>query len=193
MVFKPSVAVYDACVLYPFHLRNILVQFAADGLVDAHWSEEIHEEWIRNLAANVSTASVERLRLTRDKMNQALPAATVADYQPHPHISSINLPDPNDRHVVAAGIAAGASMIVTWNLRDFPAAELKRLGMKRLTPDTFLTGIAKERLDAVVSATANARRNLRRSSMPVTEFLQALEHQKLVRFVAEIAERSSEL
>lgn len=84
-------------------------------------------------------------------------------------------------------------MIATWNLRDFPATELKKHRMRRLTPDTFLTGIAKERLGAVVSATANARRNLRRSSMPVTEFLQALEHQKLVRFVAEIAGRSSEL
>jgi hypothetical protein len=124
-------------------------------------------------------------------MNQALPSATGTDYQLH--ISSINLPDPDDRHVVAAGIAAGASMIATWNLRDFPATELKKHRMRRLTPDTFLTGIAKERLGAVVSATANARRNLRRSSMPVTEFLQALEHQKLVRFVAEIAGRSSEL
>jgi predicted nucleic acid-binding protein len=191
MVFKPSVAVYDACVLYPFHLRNLLVQFAADGLVEARWSEEIHDEWIRNLATDAATVSVERLHLTRDKMNRALPTATVADYQSH--IRSIDLPDPDDRHIVAADVAAGASVIVTWNLRDFPVAILRKFGMKRLTPDAFLTNIAKARLEATITATANARRNLRRSRMSVAEFLQALERQKLVRFAGQIAGRSSEL
>lgn len=43
-------------------------------------------------------------------------------------IPIVNLPDPNDRHVVAAGITAGASIILTWNLRHFPAKELKKFG-----------------------------------------------------------------
>ena len=44
MAFEPLVAVYDACVLYPFHLRNLLVQCAVDRLVEARWTNEIHEE-----------------------------------------------------------------------------------------------------------------------------------------------------
>lgn len=52
MAFKSAVAIYDACILYPFHLRNVVVQAAVDGLVGAHWTEAIHDEWIRNLLAN---------------------------------------------------------------------------------------------------------------------------------------------
>ena len=50
MAFEPSVAVFDACVLYPFHLRNVVVQAAVDRLVEARWTDEIHEEWMRKLA-----------------------------------------------------------------------------------------------------------------------------------------------
>ena len=72
MTYKPPVAIYDACVLYPFHLRNLLIQCAADRLVDAHWTADIHDEWIRNLAANTPSLSVERLYKTRDLMEAAL-------------------------------------------------------------------------------------------------------------------------
>src|SRR5215470_6750134 len=44
--FEPAIAVFDACILYPFHLRNIVVQAAVDRLIHARWTDEIHEEWI---------------------------------------------------------------------------------------------------------------------------------------------------
>jgi hypothetical protein len=50
MEFEPAVAVFDACILYPFHLRNIIVQAATDDLIAARWTDEIHDEWTRNLA-----------------------------------------------------------------------------------------------------------------------------------------------
>lgn len=50
MAFEPAVAVFDACILYPFHLRNIIVQVAVDRLVEGRWTDTIHDEWIRNLA-----------------------------------------------------------------------------------------------------------------------------------------------
>lgn len=68
-------------------------------------------------------------------MNDALPEATVSGDEDH--IATVNLPDPDDRHVVAAGIAAGASIILTWNVRDFPAKELKKFDLRKLGPDTF--------------------------------------------------------
>lgn len=182
MGYKPPVAVYDACVLYPFHLRNLLIQCAVDRLVEARWTDEIHDEWIRNLSANTPGLSVERLTTTRDLMNLVLPKATVTGYAAH--IPEINLPDPNDRHVVAAGVEADASVIVTWNLRDFPASELRKHGLRRQTPDAFLLDIHDAAPEVAVAATANARRNLRISSISAADFLQALERQKLKRFVA---------
>ena len=53
MVLEPSVVIFDACILYPFHLRNIVVQIAVDHLVDARCTDEIHDEWIRNLVARM--------------------------------------------------------------------------------------------------------------------------------------------
>lgn len=75
-------------------------------------------------------------------MNKTLPRATVSGYTNH--IPVVNLPDPNDRHVVAAGIAAGASVIVTWNLRHFSTKELKKFGLLKENPDAFLSSIYDE-------------------------------------------------
>jgi predicted nucleic acid-binding protein len=124
MAFEPPVAVYDACVLYPFHLRNLLVQCAFDGLVKACWTDAIHDEWIRSLSANHPALPISLLVAARDLMKTALPKATVTGFETI--ISAITLPDPDDRHVVAAAVTARASVIVTWNVRDFPAAELHK-------------------------------------------------------------------
>jgi hypothetical protein len=75
--FKPTIAVFDACILYPFHLRNVVVQPAVDRLVEGRWTDEIHDEWMRNLAARAPAIPAERLRNTRRLMNEALPAAMV--------------------------------------------------------------------------------------------------------------------
>lgn len=139
MAYRPPVAVYDACVLYPFHTRNLLIQCAVDRLADVRWTDAIHDEWMRNLAANTPGLSMDRLRRTRDLMKAAVPTADVQEYARHLH--GITLPDPDDRHVVAAGIAGGALVVVTWNIRDFPAAELARHGMRREMPDQFLLGL----------------------------------------------------
>lgn len=129
MASKPPVAVYDACVLYPFHLRNVLVQCAFDGLVEARWSDDIHDEWIRNLAANTPSLSIERLIATRDRMKAVLPEADVTTYRPL--VNDLKLPDSGDRHVLAAAIAGRAPVIVTWNLKDFPPQDLQPYGVRR--------------------------------------------------------------
>jgi hypothetical protein len=191
MAFEPPIAVYDACVLYPFHLRNLLVQCAVDRLVDARWTDEIHDEWIRNLTANDPTIPPNHLRAARDLMNAAVPTATVKAYEAI--IPSIVLPDADDRHVVAAAVAAGASVIVTWNVRDFPAAELRRHRLRKLTPDIFLTRLYDQIPDAMIAAVARARRNLRRSKVSSKEFVAALRRQRLTRFVSKIEPNLSKL
>jgi predicted nucleic acid-binding protein len=128
MAFEPAIAVFDACVLYPFHLRNIIIQAATDHLVAGRWTDEIHDEWVRSLAREraVPLAQLQRLR---QLMNGTFPTAMVARYKEH--VAAVNLPDPNDRHVVAAGIAASATVILTWNQRHFPAKELQRFGLSK--------------------------------------------------------------
>ena len=184
MAYSPPRAVYDACVLYPFHLRNLLIQCAADRLVEARWSAEIHDEWIRNLAADTPGLTVERLTAPRDLMDRVLPDANVSGYERH--LARVDLPDPDDRHVAAAAIEAEASIIMTWNLRDFPAPELRRHGLRKMTPDALMVALHDAAPAAVLAATANARRNLRVSRISVADYLAALERQRLKRFVAAI-------
>jgi predicted nucleic acid-binding protein len=128
MVSDPPVLVYDACVLYPFHLRNLLIQLAVDGLVVARWTDAIHDEWIRSLvkAGNVSH---ERLLATRDLMKAVLPDADVRGYERHE--GTLALPDPNDHHVLAAAIEAHASIILTWNSERYPALAPARANASR--------------------------------------------------------------
>lgn len=87
MAFKPPVAVFDACVLYPSHLRNVLIQCAFDGLVDERWTDDIHAEWIRNLATNSPDTPISRLEATRERMKAVLSDADVTNY--HAIISSL--------------------------------------------------------------------------------------------------------
>jgi len=177
MAYRPPVAVLDACVLYPFHTRNLLVQFAVDRLVDARWTDTIHDEWMRNLVADAPGIGMDRLRRTRDLMKAALPAADVHGYQPL--IPGIVLPDPDDRHVVAAAIAGGASVVVTWNIADFPEAELARHGLQRETPDQFALRLYEAAPEAVLAAVVNARLNLRTSTPTAAEFAAVLVRQGL--------------
>jgi len=109
--------VYDACVLYPAPLRDFLMWLALSGCFRARWSEQIHAEWKRNLLRNRPDLSAAQLDRTSTLMNDAIPDSLVCGYEKL--IPGLFLPDPDDRHVLAAAIRCGASVIVTFNRKDF--------------------------------------------------------------------------
>ena len=146
MTARPIV-VYDANVLYPAQLRDLLMRLAVSGLVRAHWSDQIHEEWMGNVLVNRPDLRQEQLDRTRALMERALPSARVEGYEQH--MASISLPDPDDRHVVAAAIEAKAEVIVTFNLRDFPESVFDPLGLKALHPDAFVLSLFEAHPDHV--------------------------------------------
>lgn len=145
--------IYDACVLYPAPLRDLLVQLATANLFRAQWTEEIHEEWIGSLMKKEPARDRERLERTRALMNRAIMDSCVSGYE---HlIEAIALPDPGDRHVVAAAIHAKADAIVTFNLKDFPASILTPLNLEAIHPDDFIT-YQLDLSEAAVIAAASA-------------------------------------
>jgi PIN domain len=171
---------FDANVLYPFHLRNLLVQLAVDGLITARWTDTIHAEWIDSLAAT-GTVTRERLLRTRDIMNRVLPDAMVCGYEQR--IAGLSLPDPADCHVLAAAIEAQAT-ILTFNLRDFPVAALAPFGLTARDPDDVLCALYHDDAEAVTSVVEAARLNLRVTTPTRARFVQALAGQRLSVFVA---------
>lgn len=96
----------------------------------------MHEEWIGNLIINRPDLKAADLDRTRMLMNRAVPDCLVAGYEPL--MSGLDLPDPDDRHVVAAAILTRANVIVTFNLKDFPAAALEQFRLHARHPDDFL-------------------------------------------------------
>ena len=143
-LFAP-IAVLDACVLYPASLRDLFVTLAVNGLYLPKWTDEIHEEWIENLLEHDRKQNdplrLERSRLerVRDLMERACPRTLVTDYAPL--VSDLDLPDADDRHVLAAAIASSATVVVTFNLRDYPATTLAAYGVEAVHPDIFLCSL----------------------------------------------------
>lgn len=145
-------AILDACVLYPAPVRDLLLQLARDGAYRARWTVDIQNEWIRNVLGNRPDLTATQLAYTRSQMEKHIPDALVTGYAHH--TAGVHLPDPDDRHVVAAAIAARANTIVTFNLRDFPAAMLDPLGIVAHHPDRFVANLLTEQPSLLRSAVA---------------------------------------
>ncbi|MFN7151550.1 MAG: PIN domain-containing protein, partial [Microthrixaceae bacterium] len=153
------VVLYDANVLYPSTLRDLLIRISQAGLVQAKWTDQILDEVFRNLVANRPDLDPERLARTRELMNKAVRDCLVTGFEYL--IPSIDLPDPDDRHVVAAAIHAGASLIVTFNLQHFPAEALKPYNLAAQHPDDFIVDLLDLQPARVLEAAARHRRSLK--------------------------------
>lgn len=133
------VVIYDASVLHPAPLRDLLVRAAEAGLVRARWTEEILDECFRSILARRTDLSAERLQRTRALMIEAVPGCLVTGYEGL--VPNLELPDPDDRHVLAAAIRAHAQVIVTANLRDFPEEALEPFDIEARSPDDFVRNL----------------------------------------------------
>ena len=109
------VVLYDACVLYPAPLRDLLVRIANTGIVRARWSEAILDECFRSILEQRPDLKPDALKRTRELMKQAVPDCLVTGFEAL--VEGLALPDPDDRHVLAAAIQARAQAIITFNLR----------------------------------------------------------------------------
>jgi predicted nucleic acid-binding protein len=131
--------VLDACVLYPAPVRDLLLSLAADGLFKPKWSTMIQEEWVRNLLKNRPDLKKETLLLTINAMNRAFPESNVKHFESL--ISGLELPDKDDRHVLACGIKCRADLILTFNKKDFPANEVLKYKIGIQDPDKFISNL----------------------------------------------------
>jgi predicted nucleic acid-binding protein len=180
---RPLTALYDANILYPAPLRDLFIRLAQAGLVQAKWTDRIHDEWVRSLLRDHPQYSSERLARTRSLMNDAIRDCLVTDYEDL--IPSLNLPDPDDRHVLAAAIRSRADVIVTFNLEDFPSEILSRYGVEAQHPDDFITQLFDLARGAVCGAVKRQREELSNPPKSAAELLATFEnhglHQTVVR------------
>jgi predicted nucleic acid-binding protein len=163
------VALLDACVLYPAPLRDLLLRLALTDLFRARWTDRIHDEWVRSLLSRRPDLSRERLQRTRELMDRTVPDCLVTGFEEL--IESLDLPDPQDRHILAAAIRAQAGVIVTYNIRDFPEDVLDSYGIEVQHPDEFVTHLYDLSPGAVCRAVRGQRQALRNPPVSSSDLL----------------------
>ncbi|MFD3227262.1 PIN domain-containing protein [Rahnella aceris] len=143
-----------------------------EGLFQPKWTAQIHDEWQRNLLRNRPALDRSQLERTTLLMNSALPGANITGYESL--IGGLDLPDPDDRHVLAAAIKSKSEVIVTANLKDFPDDYLRQHDVEALHPDEFITDLMDLNAALVLKAVRLARSNMRKPPMNVDEYLECL-------------------
>jgi predicted nucleic acid-binding protein len=175
--------VLDACVLFPNILRDTMLTLAERELFRPLWSDAILDEVRRNVLAkrNVDSAAFDR---TLALMNSSFDDALVENWQPV--VVGLELPDPDDRHVLAAAIAGGAHTIVTFNLVDFPAKQLQPHHVDAVHPDSFLLDQLDLSPGVVLNGLVKQAQRFRNPAMDLSGLLARLERCDVPEFTEEV-------
>jgi predicted nucleic acid-binding protein len=168
----------DACSLADVLRRDILLTLAEGEFFRLQWSAEVMAETEKALAtifAKKGVADAPSTAATQcERMRVAFPEAMVDEFQNYMP-SADGLPDPDDRHVLAAAIKAQASTIVTENMKDFPAAVLAPLGIEAKTADEFIADTIELDIGRAVAAIRRRRTKYRKPDMTADAFLLKME------------------
>jgi len=175
------VALLDANVLFSFRTRDILLRFHHAGLFQARLSAEILREWHHAVVSRKPMVA-ESLASQRAAIQRHFPECFVEGYEPL--IPTLVLPDPDDRHVLAAAIHGGAEIIVTENLRDFPKKTLAPHGLQTQRVDLFLVECCKLDPETAVEALAKVRAVYRRPAYSPQDFVEDLRARRLPKLAA---------
>jgi predicted nucleic acid-binding protein len=178
-------ALLDACVLVPISLADTLLRIAEAGLYRPLWSERILDEMVAAIVAVHPALPSGAARRRASVMQSSFPDATVADWQDLE--AGLTLPDPDDRHVVAAALQGRADMIVTANLRDFPADVLDPIGLEVQDPDTFLLNQLDLEPDLTIATLRGQAAATRRPAITTKVLLEHLAKCGVPRFASAAA------
>ena len=187
--------VADACVLAPPLVRNLLLSLAEAELYRVRWSRRLLDEFERAVVRDVLRYRHERpadtARRARSAMERAFPEAMVEGHE-HLEAAMADIPDPDDRHVVAAALHSGAAQIITNNLRDFPVEVMGRLQIDVRTADEFIADTLDLPMDcsAAVAAVHRFRLRLKRPELTQGELLTRMERNGLAQTAALLSGRT---
>lgn len=158
------------------------MELATTGLYRARWTSQIHQEWTRNVQQNRPDVSPAQLERTVDLMNRAVMDCLVSGYEDL--IDGLDLPDRDDRHILAAAIRSRANAIVTFNLDDFPSRILSKYDVEAQHRDEFLHHQFGLDQAQIIMAAQKIRKRLKNPPKTAEEYLDILEAQRLPHFVA---------
>ena len=161
----------DACILVPAPLRDTLLRTADAGLYRVRWSDAILDELERTLTGEDIRLPAHRAKQLRDQMTQHFPDASVGEFE---HLIDRIRNDPKDRHVAAAAVVGKAEVIVTSNLRHFPASVLSEHRIRSESPDDFLVRFYYTDVGSMIDIVRQQAADLKKPSHTIDEVLNHL-------------------
>lgn len=169
-------AVLDACILFKGGLTNFLLWQAQGKVFEPVWSPIIMQEWSGNLLAKMPTMTPENVAWRVRQMERAFPFASVEpdEYLDEALSLCATERERKDAHVVATAAASGATVIVTENDRDFPAAARDRWGVEVLSPRSFAHGLAGDGIEKFARAAEAHRSSMRNPPYEGQDYLHFL-------------------
>ncbi len=178
-------ALLDANILYPAGIRDILFRIATHDLCDLKWSPDIRRELMSTFRKLRSDSEYTRFsRHTLPLIDKFLQKGLIKEYD---HIvGDVEGINDKDIHVVAAAIRGNCSIILTNNIRHFPAQELENYDITAMTPDEFLVPILQSQPGEFCVAVRNHRTSLSRPPYSIDEYLIKLETDGLIKTSREL-------
>lgn len=167
------------------------MSLAMEDIFRAKWTEQIHQEWIRNVLLNRPDLRPEQLERTRQLMNAHVDDSLVTEFESL--IPSLVLPDPDDRHILAAAIAGRCDVIVTFNLKDFPEASLKPFEIVAQDPDSFMLYQLDLFPGKFLNAIKKHRLRLKNPPMNQEKYLDTVLRQRLTQTVQALKSYAEQL
>lgn len=126
-------ALLDTCVLFKPLLCDSMLCLAEEELFQPLWSAEIMDELRRNLLRYGVLKSAVDHRI--EQMTEHFPDSMVTGYE---SLVAVMENQAKDRHVLAAAVRGQAELIVTENVRDFPAIVTARFDIEVVDQDEFM-------------------------------------------------------
>ncbi|OSQ38430.1 PIN domain-containing protein [Thalassospira mesophila] len=180
-------ALIDACVLAGALKRNLLLSLAGAELFRPRWSGEILGE-MEVAIAKITNGKADTAK-QRSAMERAFPEACVSGYEIY--IRSIELPDENDRHVLAAAVRTYAQVLVTDNLRDFPKDKTGPFGIEVKSPDEFIADTITLHMPTAFEAIRKMRERLNHPELTASEIILKVEAHGLPQTASLLTENRS--
>lgn len=166
------IAVLDACVLYPVVVRDLLLTLSTNAAIEPRWSAEILDEMRRNVLDDHPEIATDHFETKLiGAMTRRFPKALVTGFE---HLIASMDNDPKDRHVAAAAVHAGATMLITDNVRDFRGLSLPNNNVRVVTPAQLVTELLENEPDVFRVAVELMAARKQRPPMTSDEVVDAL-------------------
>lgn len=163
----------DTNVLFPFSVMDVMLALTEDSVHEVLWTDALLAEWERVIVREQRRSAASAAAITA-AIRDFFADCEVRESAYVHLIAQMPGDDPDDRVHMAAAIAGGAEVIVTWNQSDFPADPLAAHGVRVRTPDGYLCELLDAWPDEVLGTVVRLAGEKRRPPMTPTDLTNLL-------------------